>query len=457
MRQDDLILCISTEKSFDFISASLPQNKNLNIKWEKDLPKPITGPCSLWLIELGSDGRNLPLLKEAVALDAESEVVSFSFEGSVRLAVESLRIGAENHYCLPDEIELLKKHLFLSEKRHEKRRTNREFLDQQKSRYDFSRIIGISPRLIEVLKVTERVIRSGMNPILIMGETGTGKGLLARIIHYNGPSREGPFVEVNCSAIPDNLLESELFGYEKGAFTGAASAKEGLFEIANEGTIFLDEIGHLNPSLQVKLLNAIEYKTIRRLGGTRNITVTPRIIAATSTDLRQAMEEKTFRSDMYFRLSRVNLILPPLRERGSDVLILAEHFLREFIEQYGSGARELSAATKKALLAHAWPGNIRELKNTIERAVVLSDGEVIGEEMLQFDEPGMDASNGRKTSARLVIDIPAEGISREEVERALVREILRLSDGNKSKAARILGVTRPTLMSMIKRHRLAGE
>jgi len=454
MEEKNKLVCICTQKAFHLLKSSLPENVVFRLRWERDLPESLNDECTSVLVESKPRSRSISVLKELVHLNPRVEVVCFSLGGSVRQAVESLKAGASNYFSLPEEIEHLSKHLLLSIRKEKKRVESKRFIDSRKSRYDFHHIIGKSPKLIGVLKEAERVIKTRTSPVLIRGETGTGKELLARAIHYNSARPEEPFVDVNCSAIPDKLLESELFGYERGAFTDAKTTKKGLFEIAHDGTIFLDEIGQLNPSLQVKLLNVIEHRTIRRLGGTETIPVNIRIIAATNMDLEEAIREDRFRRDMYYRLNVVSLTLPPLRERGEDILTLAEHFLNQFVETYDLGKKRLSSGAKKALMAHSWPGNIRELMNTLERAVILFDDDTIDEGMLQFGKVALELDEERNAFSQLIIDIPEEGITRDEVEKILVSEILRLTHGNKSRAARMLGVTRPTLTNMIKRHGL---
>ncbi len=457
MLQQNQVLCVSTRPAYDYIWNSLPGGIDFKIIWKRMLPKSPHKQCKVLLFEIESVPRDSTLLKSFTRTDSKIESIAFSFSGTVRKAVESMRTGANDFFSLPDEIELLKKSLFRIAEREKERKRSDELRSCQKSLYDFSHMFGRSPQFIELLKVVEKVISTKLSPVLIMGETGTGKGLLARAIHYNSALPDEPFVEVNCSAIPDNLIESELFGYEKGAFTGADSTKQGLFEVAKNGTIFLDEIGHLNTSLQVKLLNVIEYKTIRRLGGIKTISIAPRIITATSVNLTKAVKENAFRKDMFYRLNTVPLTLPPLRERGDDILILAEHFLTQFASEYNLNSKKLATQTKKALLGHTWPGNIRELKNTIERLVILSDEDTIDVAMLKFDESTQEPTGTEKSSSEIVIRIGEDGISKEEVEKLLIRETLRLSGGNKSKAARKLGITRPTLINKIKRHGIEKE
>jgi DNA-binding NtrC family response regulator len=275
--------------------------------------------------------------------------------------------------------------------------------------------------------------------LLLSGETGTGKELLARAIHYNGPRRDAPFVDVNCAAIPETLLESELFGHEKGAFTDATTTKPGLFEVASGGTLFLDEIGHLPLQLQGKLLRALEERSIRRVGGTRTIPVDVRIIAATHVDLATAVSRGEFRQDLYYRLNVVPLSLPPLRDRREDILPLAREFLSRFSREYGLPQPRLTPATERALAAHPWPGNVRELRNVIERAVLLHRGEAL-------DPSDVAPQMATATSAEAPIPFPA---TMAEITRAAALAMVDRCIGNKSEAARRLDISRPRLLRLL--------
>ena len=243
-------------------------------------------------------------------------------------------------------------------------------------------IIGTSPPIQQILDIMERVTQNREVSVLLCGETGTGKEIVARAIHDRGSTGSELFVEVNCATIPEHLLESELFGYEKGAYTGADRAKRGLFELADAGTLLLDEIGSMSLGLQAKILKAIEEKTFRRLGGEREIQVRVRIIASTNIDLAAAMQNHSFREDLFYRLNEIQITLPPLRDRGEDVILLAEHFIGEFAKQYGLGPRILSSTSKELLRKYHWPGNVRELRNAVKRAMIMNDDETLTPEMI---------------------------------------------------------------------------
>ena len=310
----------------------------------------------------------------------------------------------------------------------------------------FNNIIGEHRSMQEVFQIVERISQSEMATVFIRGESGTGKELIARAIHENSRNANQPFVEINCAALPDHLLESELFGYEKGAFTDAKHTKKGLLEPADQDTFFLDEIGDLNIRLQIKLVKALEEKVFRRVGGTQDINVSMRIMAATNRDVEQAVQNGAFREDLYFRLNVLSLHLPPLRERGDDVLLIADHFRRQLHDEHGCAISGFTPAAKSKLLHNAWPGNVRELKNAIERAVLLGQNGEINPAALVLGRAG--ANGGFSVEKRpdgISVSIPENGISLEAVEKAFLEKSLQMAGGNKSKAARLLGLTRETL------------
>ncbi|MDA0745288.1 MAG: sigma-54 dependent transcriptional regulator [bacterium] len=323
---------------------------------------------------------------------------------------------------------------------------------------DFSSIIGNSSAIREITNVIERVILNREISVLIFGETGTGKEIIARAIHDNSSTGNELFVEVNCAAIPEHLLESELFGYEKGAYTGADRTKRGLFELADGGTLLLDEIGYMSLGLQAKLLKAIEEKTFRRLGGEKEIQVKVRIIASTNVDLARAMQERKFREDLYYRLNEIQITLPPLRDRDEDVILLATHFIGEFARQYGLGQRILSDTSKELLRQYHWPGNVRELRNAIKRSMIMNDAETLTPEMVPVS---IRSTNSLATriwnSKQLVIDVPKGGVSFEEVEQQLIAHTLRSTDWNKNQAARMLKISRPRLLRKIEKYELEPQ
>ena len=304
-------------------------------------------------------------------------------------------------------------------------------------------VVGASPVLKQALALAERVAATD-STVLLRGESGSGKDLFARAIHFSSPRAAGPWVKVNCGALPEHLLESELFGHEKGAFTGAVRQKPGRFEDADGGTIFLDEIGELPASLQVKLLQVIEEKTFMRVGGNRPVIVDARIVAATNRDLDQMARERQFREDLFFRLNVFPIVLPPLRDRRADIPELVGYFLR----RKGTSLAQVTPEALEALSRYSYPGNVRELEHTLERALILAGGELIGTEHLSFARPELTADQS------WVPRIPPGGLSLDTLERELILQALELAGGNKSQAARLIGLTRRTLYSRMEKHGL---
>jgi len=317
----------------------------------------------------------------------------------------------------------------------------------------FMGLIGQSERMQRIFRLVEKVADSD-STIIIQGETGTGKGLIAKAIHENSYRKDKPFVQINCGAIPENLLESELFGHVKGAFTGAVAAKPGKFEIANGGTIFLDEIGDMSHDLQVKLLKVLEESEFERVGGCQTIKTNVRIIAATHRDLEEAVENGTFREDLYYRLVVIPLTLPPLRDRKSDVPLLIAHFLHQLNEKKHTQVTGISEKAMELMMAHAWPGNVRELKNMMERLVVLTqEGEIYPRDL-----PQKLRTAPSDTSAIPDVEVSDQGIclstAVSDFEKSLISQSMKIANGVKKNAAKLLNIKRTTLIEKIKRHNL---
>ena len=357
---------------------------------------------------------------------------------SHRLAVQLLAAGAADYYALPDDRDGLRDALAAAVQRRRAALGRAELAHLEAQAHAFRDIVGESPALKAALERAARVVPHRDATVLVTGETGTGKELLARALHYGGPRAAAPFVELNCAALPAPLLESELFGHERGAFTDAKTAKPGLFEVAQGGTMFLDEVDHLAPELQGKLLRALDQKSVRRLGATVTRTFDVRIVAATNADLAGAVQAGTFREDLYYRLNVVALELPPLRERGEDVMLLAEFFLKKFSAHYQLPEPAISPEVRRALVSHSWPGNVRELRNAIERAVLLSPPGTLALSEL--------APRRSLTAHAGTLPFPA---TIAEIQRAAARAMVEQVGGNRSEAARRLGISRSRLQRLL--------
>jgi len=396
-------------------------------------------PAAVLLLAGGREG-------EALAQLPPLDGTPWYFIGAAadhRLAAAAVRAGARDYLALPGDLDLLRRALERDLRAARSRGSAAEFAASEGADAGFPAILGQDAGLLRVLSHARRVAGHGDVTVLLGGETGTGKELLARAIHYASPRAAAPFVEVNCAAIPANLLESELFGHERGAFTGAVAARPGLFEQAHGGTLFLDEVGHLPLELQAKLLRALESREIRRVGGVTTRKVDIRLLAATHLDLPRAVAEHTFREDLYYRLNVVRLVLPPLRERGSDVELLADAFVAQLSARYRMPAPVLDADVRVALRAHRWPGNVRELRNAIERALVLSPPGRLEPEALELTRGQADTAISAPAAA---LPFPAD---LGAITMAAVRTMLDLCGGNKSAAARRLGISRPRLQRVL--------
>ncbi len=384
----------------------------------------------------GAEERLEPLVRQMAG--GPIEVAAVGADPNHRLASALVRAGAAEYFALPLDDDVLRSWLSERAARFLSQNDRAAFAESERGKYRFDEILGESPALRAALDRASRVIPHGGVTVLITGDTGTGKELIARAIHYNGPRREAPFVEVNCAAIPDQLLESELFGHEKGAFTGALAAKPGLFEVANGGTLFLDEIGYLALGLQGKLLRVLEERTVRRVGGTRPVVIDVRIIAATHVDLKARAQTGEFREDLFYRLNVVAIELPALCDRPEDILPLARHFLARFATLYGLPMPRLDDRAAAVLQARLWRGNVRELRNEIERALILTQSGVLGPD--DFPEPRVT------TAASGEIPFPA---TMRQITRTACAAMLERCNGNKSEAARRLGISRARLMRLL--------
>ena len=406
----------------------------------------------LVITDLKLPGMNgLEFLQAVKRSDARLPVIVMTAYGTVETAVEAMKAGASDYVLKPFSLEEIKLIVGKELDVHRLREENRTLREALGHRYEFKNIIGRSAKMQEVLATVERVAPSN-STILLGGESGVGTDMIARALHQHSRRAAGPFIKINCTAIPENLLESELFGYEKGAFTGAVGSKPGKFELADKGTIFLDEIGDVPGTIQVKLLRVLQDRDFERLGGTKTLKVDVRVVAATNQDLRAALEEGTFRQDLYYRLNVVPINIPPLRERKEDIPYLADYFLERFARQAGKPLHGITPAAQKVLMDFHWPGNVRELENIIERAVALSAGDTLDVADIRLDlSPVPSAAAGSTSAAESAAGaFPPPGTTLEQFEDGIIREALRRANGNKSQAARLLGISRNAL-----RYRLA--
>jgi DNA-binding NtrC family response regulator len=394
--------------------------------------------ADLVLTDLRLPGMNgLELIQAIRRQNAATPVVVITAFGTVENAVEAMKAGAFDFLPKPFSMDHLMTVVGKALEVRALRDENRQLREELGRRYSFENIIGRSPAMQEIYATIERVAPARAT-VLIAGESGTGKDLIARAIHYHSPRRDRPFVKINCTTIPENLMESELFGYEKGAFTGANTSKPGRFEMADTGTAFLDEIGDVPPNIQVKLLRVLQEREFERLGSNKTRQIDVRVIAATNADLRAALEHGEFREDLYYRLNVVPINVPPLRERKEDIPALAEHFVRKYAAELGSRVTGISEEALRVLRQHHWPGNVRELENVIERSLVLCSGEVLEAADIKLD------ATGRNSRSSEELFLP-DGVTLQEHEQDLIRKALEKAKGNKSQAARLLGLSRNAL------------
>jgi DNA-binding NtrC family response regulator len=385
----------------------------------------------------GMDG--LQFMQQLQARGIGAAVIVITAHGSVETAVEAMKRGAADFLQKPFSLDHLTTVVGKVMAVQSLRDENRRLREQLDTRYQFDNIIGRSAAMREIFHTVERVAPTRAT-VLLAGESGVGKDMIARAIHQHSPRKNHAFVKINCTALPENLMESELFGYEKGAFTGATASKPGKFEQADGGTVMLDEIGDVPGNIQVKLLRILQERQFERLGSNVTRHVDVRVVAATNVDLRAALEQGRFREDLYYRLNVVPINVPPLRDRKEDIPFLAIHFVAKLASDLGSIARELSPAAIDRLLDHSWPGNVRELENTIERSLVLASHEV-----LQPSDIRIEAPRHAPFTASQQAPLLPEGETLEHWEQMMIREALRRASGNKSQAARMLGLTRNAL------------
>ena len=409
----------------------------------------IVDRADMVLTDLRLPGMNgLQFLSLIRRQNSQVPVVVMTAFGSIETAVESMKAGATDFLLKPFSLDHLMQVVNKALEVRALRDENRKLKEELGRRYEFDNIIGRSAAMQEIFAAVERVGPTRAT-VLLAGESGVGKDLIARAIHFHSPRRDRPLVKINCTAIPENLMESEVFGYEKGAFTGANTTKPGKFEQADTGTVFLDEIGDVPGPIQVKLLRVLQEREFERLGSNVTRHTDVRVVAATNQDLRAALEQGTFREDLYYRLNVVPLNIPPLRDRKQDIPFLANHFVKKLGPDTGCRVESITDAAMEKLMAYHWPGNVRELENVIERSLVMAAG-------AQLDAADIKLESAPRPRPQSDAHFLPDGLSLDQYEQEIIREALRRSDGNKSQAARMLGLTRNALRYRLTQMGLEG-
>ena len=421
----------------------------------EDMLKKLNMRPDIILLDIMLPGLNgIETLKLIKKYDENLPVIMLSAQGSIEVAVEALRFGAFDYFQKPIDMQKLEPALKNAIKSYDLVKEIESLKENIKKEYSFDNIISSDGKMQDVFKLVSKVLNNDIT-VLIHGESGTGKELIARAIHFNGKRKDKPFIVVNCASIPRELLESELFGHEKGSFTGAHQRKLGKFEIANEGTIFLDEVGELEVLLQAKLLRVIQEKEFERVGGNELIKTNVRIISATNIELKEAVEKKEFREDLYYRLNSFPINIPPLRQRKGDILILAEHFLKTFNDRLGKSIKGFTKRALKLIYEYNWPGNIREMENTIERCLIVAEKDMIDIEDLPSHLRTADPAASIEYSGSLFSDetiIPFEKLKEESIRHAL-----KVTNGNIVEAAKKLQLGRATIYRLMERYKIENR
>ena len=398
------------------------------------------------------DKEGIDVLKNIDSLDYLPITIMMTAHGNVEAAVQAIKVGAYDFLEKPFPIDKLKVIVRNALNAKELRNNLNTSLKVEKRKFGFQNLIGKSEAIKEIINLIEKLVVTDPKTILITGETGTGKGLVAKLLHYNGVRADKPFLELNCASIPETLLESELFGHEAGSFTDAKKMKKGIFEEAHRGTIFLDEIGDMSQTLQAKLVKVVEERTFRRIGGTRDITVDVRVIAATNRDLRELVRQNLFRDDLFHRLNVINFEMPSLRRRKEDIPLIVEFFLNHFNSELNKNIKIISDETMGALTHYGWPGNVRELRSTIERAVILSEGDELSPNYIQLEEnDGDNVVKIENDDRKMFLEIDLDNASLSGVEDKIIKRALEVNQWNQTKTSEMLGITRHTLRNKMKR------
>jgi DNA-binding NtrC family response regulator len=402
------------------------------------------------------DLSGINILENIKKENRDAIIIMITAFGDIQTAVKTIKIGAYDFVEKPFNMDKLKILIGKAVETVSLRKEVLQFRSLLSRKYGFGNIIGKSPEMMRIYDVIRKVSMSDASTILLQGESGTGKDLVAKVIHYESKRADRPFMDINCTALPETLIESELFGHEKGAFTDARQMKKGLFELSDGGTVFLDEIADMKPSTQAKLLKVIENKTFKRIGGIKDVSVDLRIVAATNKTLSEEVRKGNFREDLYYRLKVIPVVLPPLRERGEDILLLAKYFIEDFNREFKKNVKKISKETGESFLGYAWPGNVRELRNVIERAMILENDEYILPEHLPSEllSKEREATRDIETGP---IKIPPGGVDIEEIEKELIRQALEQAKWNQTKAAKLLNLTRDALRYRMQKFRFLPD
>ena len=444
--EDERLLCKQLHKALTqegySVITSFEGNEGLQIA-KKENP-------DLVLLDLKLPDRNgLEVLKTFSSFEQSPTTIMMTAHGSVEVAVSAIRDGAYDFIEKPFPLDKLKVMVRNALRTTELKQSLSAVAHRAQEKYGFDSLIGDSEPVREIIYLFKRLTETDPKTILISGESGTGKGLAAKILHFNGIRNEKPFIELNCAAIPETLLESELFGHEAGAFTDAKKLKKGILEQADRGTVFLDEIGDMSLSLQAKLVKAVEERSFRRLGGTRDIKVELCVIAATNQDIKTLVKSGDFREDLYHRLNVITFEMPALRDRMDDIKLLTEHFVSYFNVDLNKNITEIPEEVEKAFLQYNWPGNVRELRSTIERATLLSEDSVLNPKYVKLEYD--DSLNVQDSGEKMVIDVPLEDASLYKIEKKVITKALELNDWNQTRTADMLGITREVLRYRMKK------
>ena len=401
------------------------------------------------------DGNGIDFLKEIRELHPGTPVIMITAFGVVDVAVQALKLGAYDFIEKPINFEKLDNVIRNALETYRLKTQVAQTSRSNKSRFSLESIVGKSKEICEVLELIRRLAHAGASTLLVQGESGTGKDLVSRALHYESARRDNPFFALNCAAIPETLIETELFGYEKGAFTDAKTMKKGVFEMADRGTVFLDEISEMHLNMQSKFLRVLEDQTFRRVGGVRDITVDVQVVASTNRDLEQTVREGKFREDLFYRLSVIPVQIPPLRERREDIPLLVDHFIQRYNSQFRKNVTGVTPEGLKLLTNYSWPGNIRELKNAIERAMILVDRDRIDVDQLpiRIAEP-VSGGLGNRPNQNHPVSLPPEGAGLDDIEKEVIQQALQHANGNKTMASKLLKISRDTLRYKVKKHNL---